>query len=58
MPFYNLDKRFFGPDHTLYDPTNNPHEFPETWEIPEGTEEVMMEPKMVPIEAEKKETKK
>ena len=40
MALYNLKAKFFGPNYSLYDPKNNPHDFPDDWEVPAGTEKL------------------
>lgn len=36
----NLARNFFGPDGTLYRVGDNPHNFDDDWELPEGAEKL------------------
>lgn len=35
-----LARNFFGPDGTLYQVRNNPHDFPDDWDLPKGAEKL------------------
>lgn len=48
----NLAKDWFGPDASLHMVVNNPHDFPDEWEIPGSAEKVGEEKYIVESEDE------